>query len=1188
MNSDGLTPFPIKRFGGSADWDDPSQIPLGLAVVCKNCRFKVEGVGTRFGSAHTMQFPGVGDVTGLEVLQVLGTAAQQIPLIFSDTGVLLRETPPGSGTLVPVNPPFLLPASASMQTSKAYNSIYAAFSDLETPLTPPVVLNGVTGAANPVSQNPIGSLWTPGQFAQIGDLVRSSIDPTRWFRCTSPGIMSSTEPTWPIEYGHFETIATVVTWIPATAQDVGGGRSTWEEWTPTAANELPAPLTPATMIQNVGLGTIPAGKDVYFAFSYVVNEGAVTGESQIGGPIKFVNTAGNSQIQFVFGGTIPGGGPLMPTWMSTIIQEAGRFVPFKIRLYVAAVTAGTAEPAFNTYKWLGDFAVTDKLACSSIPSAAVPATSGPALITFVGSTFSFTGNSHVLSPRTGQVPPPPPPSGQPLSFIPPGFIGTPGARKMIVLRQDAQGALSSVDPGSVLSVNFTGFGQSNIVQITRATGGLTTATLADITGLRVGAPASVTGVLDDTFDDQVTILSVANAGLPSPQGFVTWQSAQTLAATSSGGTITGIAGNVPVAFLPPAGANDAIDIAAFTVQGANAGGPFFFINEAVPAQITTLQILSIQRTDGVVTLTLQDASSVSPGTALAIAGTPDNLELNGLVFVATVDGNTVTYAQAPQGSTSAITFGTATIVQELPTAAANPPGGSVGIPINFDDNFLSDAVDVTDQLTAIPAPPSIDAYFSPSLRKMVYTTGQDSSHYLSNTDDPANIQSPDGILSVEQNNGSKTVCFREMISGELLSLKENGGYAIQVDPTVPPSEWTPTRRWDGHGPCGPRAVALGPDFLIIFDENSGPYRYYQGSLAPIGKEKQGTWDRINKSAKKEIWVEVDDDLKEVRIGLPLDGATTPNKEMVLNYFNGWDDPVMVTLTGDLMPDRYGRRWSEDDRLSRIGRLLKRTLQTPIDQRIDKRQMLYGMENPSLTLDISAEEILLNASSNPQPVLPFGDYYIQIAKVVGGAEVARSRVLGPFQITQEMQGGQNFWQVVQIDLPGDAAEDSWNIYYTSGSPSNLNKVVSAPNNVTAFILQSPGVDSTGPVGTLAVDMTIPGIYNDSSAAIDSQYQPAFFSDPQLEIIQWEMMKGRAIGAGGLVLQAVTDDNSQGIKPLSVDLGAASDSPTKYSRGFGPITNELFSMIFSNGKVADAFFDLQSAVFYARPRYQARKG
>ncbi len=57
MNFDGFIPHEFTRFGGLVDNDDPTVLPMGVAAVCKNCRFQLTTVATRYGLQTVMQGP---------------------------------------------------------------------------------------------------------------------------------------------------------------------------------------------------------------------------------------------------------------------------------------------------------------------------------------------------------------------------------------------------------------------------------------------------------------------------------------------------------------------------------------------------------------------------------------------------------------------------------------------------------------------------------------------------------------------------------------------------------------------------------------------------------------------------------------------------------------------------------------------------------------------------------------------------------------------------------------------------------------------------------------------------------------------------------------------------------------------------------------------------------------------------
>ena len=104
MNFDGFTPHEFTRFGGLVDNDDPTVLPMGVAAVCKNCRFQLTTVATRYGLQTTMQGPNQAAISGLASLiytpENPGETLFQVPLVFDTDGYLLVERPVGSGKLV--------------------------------------------------------------------------------------------------------------------------------------------------------------------------------------------------------------------------------------------------------------------------------------------------------------------------------------------------------------------------------------------------------------------------------------------------------------------------------------------------------------------------------------------------------------------------------------------------------------------------------------------------------------------------------------------------------------------------------------------------------------------------------------------------------------------------------------------------------------------------------------------------------------------------------------------------------------------------------------------------------------------------------------------------------------------------------------------------------------------------------
>src|ERR1700734_4076541 len=111
MNFDGFLPHEFTRFGGLVDNDDPTGLPMGVAAVCRNCRFQLTTVATRYGLQTALQGPNQAPISVCAGLiytpENPGQTLFQVPLVFDTDGYLLVERPMGSGKLVRVQGPLV-------------------------------------------------------------------------------------------------------------------------------------------------------------------------------------------------------------------------------------------------------------------------------------------------------------------------------------------------------------------------------------------------------------------------------------------------------------------------------------------------------------------------------------------------------------------------------------------------------------------------------------------------------------------------------------------------------------------------------------------------------------------------------------------------------------------------------------------------------------------------------------------------------------------------------------------------------------------------------------------------------------------------------------------------------------------------------------------------------------------------
>ena len=281
----------------------------------------------------------------------------------------------------------------------------------------------------------------------------------------------------------------------------------------------------------------------------------------------------------------------------------------------------------------------------------------------------------------------------------------------------------------------------------------------------------------------------------------------------------------------------------------------------------------------------------------------------------------------------------------LETATIIPDNVTTSATFNFDDKYLGqDPGDVSDFYLKQRVPQCIDVFYSPTLDRMIYTTGTDSAHYVSEVTDPETLFGGKSIVQVAENDGDHTVCARETKQGEILSFKNHSVHAIQPVSGTAPATWDSVMKHRSVGACGPRAVAIGEQFAI-FADRSGLWKYeVSGGVSAfdmLTNEIRNTWDSINWTYAYKIWVHIDEGNKEIRIGVPLGTSAECNKVLTLNYLTGWDEPVTINMFGKLMASHHARKWSIDDLQATMAVTVDRNLVTSVDSRIDNRQILLA-------------------------------------------------------------------------------------------------------------------------------------------------------------------------------------------------------------------------------------------------------
>lgn len=259
-----------------------------------------------------------------------------------------------------------------------------------------------------------------------------------------------------------------------------------------------------------------------------------------------------------------------------------------------------------------------------------------------------------------------------------------------------------------------------------------------------------------------------------------------------------------------------------------------------------------------------------------------------------------------------------------------PDNVTTTVTINFTDQYLqaNTSTTLTDRFRVIAVPPAVDAFYSPTYDRVILTgvDGLGSAHLISLAADSESFYGDTGALQVGNGDGQRTICAREF-QGTLYSLKERGGYVITPLATDP-SSWAVQNRWMGSGPCGPRAVDVCTEFLFYVHRTGIYVLDAAGIPHRVTDELPVYWGSVNWDAQQTIWVCIDEDQKEVRVGLPIGNAVVPNQVLTMNYREGTASPIKFTAyEGTETAPAPARKWSIDDLAANLAIRCERQLPT---------------------------------------------------------------------------------------------------------------------------------------------------------------------------------------------------------------------------------------------------------------------
>ncbi|HEX4076025.1 MAG TPA: hypothetical protein VHX49_11550, partial [Candidatus Acidoferrales bacterium] len=239
-----------------------------------------------------------------------------------------------------------------------------------------------------------------------------------------------------------------------------------------------------------------------------------------------------------------------------------------------------------------------------------------------------------------------------------------------------------------------------------------------------------------------------------------------------------------------------------------------------------------------------------------------------------------------------VTAGQATTDYQEFIAELCPPQGSVpsditlrayadGIPAPSGESFLIDNIEVFPTNVAQ----------NPSLVR------------CSGTEEPEAYDGVTGIMSIAENNG-QGIRAAFTIRNNLYFVKERSMYVTADDGVNEPALWQVEEVSNQVGTPSAHGVGIGEEWAVIAGR-SGLYLFDGSEPTKISQEIQPTWDAINWAYGELIWVQVDTQHKRILVGVPMGSATQPNQILMLDYTEGFGDPLVAMLT---TPER-SRKWA---------------------------------------------------------------------------------------------------------------------------------------------------------------------------------------------------------------------------------------------------------------------------------------
>ena len=995
------TPSVISRFLGYMDQDDETNIPAGLSALVKNCCFdSLTSIRTRDGINTTMEGVNQSPITGLiGGLYTPETAMQdflQLPIIFDMAGALQYENPVGSAHMVPFdyNATFTPPENAHMIAVQTYNRVYAAFSNLNKPLSGMAVIDPLTKNVWPYGMKPFGWTWTANTPVLVGEVCTPTTPGGNGhtYLCIQAGTTGANEPLpWPTnEEGHNPD-----------------GTAIWKEYTAVMANRLSAPPSPALVLAS-GAGAFTPADDVYFVITLVNS----MGESLPSAP-AFLNPSVDGSIYVIIPTLTIGS---LPGWM----QELGpSYIPTGANVYSAVVAHGNLAPSISSYERVNGAPV--PLGTNYDVSAAGTGSAPP---TFCSARVTPgqlpTPDTEVQIQRIPAGSTVAPPNAPGLSLVNGGGTIPLGSTLWVVLT--LLNAAGETTAGASGNITTTAANQGVQLDLAANYGPTVTGVNAYIAVFASGqaptdpiiyhlyntggpyalgtTPVVANNVLTGNTPPVNNTATLPNGTFAAGRDVYVAQTYTNASGETTLGPLNAIINTgaddsvlVTVAVPQDDNNNNLYDIASVGIYEADVatGAPappstaFSLVGYYQPTSATNVQpfilgtatgpnpptvngtgpggaIVADTATGGIngtqgyryaAILYMNKNYTVSGFTAASIIQydvDEDGWEL-GIFKVATgpayVLGRAVAFSVA-DGSNDGPFWWIGNVNLQIPSKNFVYPQTFLSDTVNqgstffldntttngtfnFTDEYLDVSNNVTDRLQVIWPNQAVHVTYCPSVDRIFQTgvPGYYSGWWVSLAGDPESYYADLSYISVGSDDGERAwgVCEYR---GTVYGLRERSGMTLGANPNNPQA-WTATKRWSERGPCGPRAFDACGDF-IIFVHRSGIFRYTETTPELVTKEIPYFWKTINWLAAATICCKIDQEKHEVHILVPVGNSTVPNQEVVLNYLEGWEQPVhFSTFSQKEIAVAEVRKFSINDVAAFVCCRIERSIPVPAGQ-----------------------------------------------------------------------------------------------------------------------------------------------------------------------------------------------------------------------------------------------------------------